>query len=107
MRFALLGDHSDGLDMARALAESRRHELAVYSGPPHGAEYLARWGLQPRRVGDVEAVLADPRVEAVIVAGGAGGRPAQLRRAPPSGPHRPCRPPPPHSPGPAPQAAPI
>ncbi len=67
--------------MALALAESGRHELAVYSGPPLGAEVLQRGGLQPRKVGDLEEVLADPRVEAVIVASGVGLRPAQLRRA--------------------------
>ncbi len=81
MRFALLGDHPDGLDVARAFAESGRHELAVYAGPAPGAEMLARHGLRPRRVGDVEEVLADPQVEAVIVAGGLDSRPALLRRA--------------------------
>jgi predicted dehydrogenase len=81
MRFALLGDHPDGLDMTRALADSGRHALTVYSGPPLGAEQLARWGLLPRRVGDVEEVLADPHVDAIIVAGSAASRPALLRRA--------------------------
>jgi len=81
MRFALLGDHADGLDMARALAESGRHELAVYSGPALGVETLARWNLHPDRVGDVEEILADPRIDAVIVAGPSADRPAQLRRA--------------------------
>jgi predicted dehydrogenase len=81
MRFALLGDHPDGLDMARALAASGRHELALYSGPAVGAEYLRRWGLTFRPVGDLEEVLADPAIEAVIVAGSLAGRAAQLRRA--------------------------
>jgi predicted dehydrogenase len=81
MRFALLGDHPDGLDMARAVAESGRHELAIYSGPGLGADYLRRWKLTPDRVGDLEEVLADPRIDAVIVAGNPGDRPAQLRRA--------------------------
>jgi predicted dehydrogenase len=81
MRFALLGDHPDGLDMAHALADSGRHALAVYAGPPSGAAQLARWGLQPQQVGDVEEVLADPHVEAIIVAGSAASRPALLRRA--------------------------
>jgi predicted dehydrogenase len=81
MRFALLGDHPDGLDMARALVESGRHELTVYSGPPVGAEHLRRWDIRPRLVGDLEEVLADPVVEAVLVAGGTADRPAQLRRA--------------------------
>ncbi len=81
MRFALLGDHPDGLDMARALVESGRHHLVVYSGPAVGAEYLRRWGINPGMIGDMEEVLADPVIEAVIVAGSAGDRPAQLRRA--------------------------
>jgi predicted dehydrogenase len=81
MRFALLGDHPDGLDMARALVESGRHELAAYSGSPVGAEYLRRWNVPTRPVGDLEEVLADPGVEAVVVAGSPADRPAQLRRA--------------------------
>jgi predicted dehydrogenase len=81
MRFALLGDHPDGLDMARALVESGRHELVAYSGSPVGAEYLRRWQVRARPVGDLEEVLADPAVTAVIVAGSPADRPAQLRRA--------------------------
>jgi len=81
MRFALLGDHADGLEMARALANTGRHELTVYSGPPLGCEYLQRWGLNPRKVGDLEEVLADPKIEAVIVAGSPALRPGQLRRS--------------------------
>jgi predicted dehydrogenase len=81
MRFALFGDHPDGLDMARALAESGRHELTVYCGPPLGIEILARAGLKPSRVGDAEEILADPSIDAVIVAGTAAHRAAQLRRA--------------------------
>jgi predicted dehydrogenase len=81
MRFALLGDHPDGLDMARALVESGRHALTAYSGSPVGAEYLRRWNVAARSVGDLEEVLADPGVEAVIVAGSPADRPAQLRRA--------------------------
>ncbi len=81
MRFALLGDHPDGLDMARALVESGRHALAAYSGSPVGAEYLRRWNIAVQAVGDIEEVLADPGVEAVIVAGSPADRPAQLRRA--------------------------
>jgi predicted dehydrogenase len=81
MRFALLGDHPDGIDAARALAASGRHELAVYSGPPMGAERLGRAGLRPRLIGDIEEILADPSVDAVIVAGSLAQRAAQLRRA--------------------------
>ena len=78
MRFALLGDHADGLDMARALVASGRHELSVYSGPRTGVDALARWGIQPAVVGDLEEILADPLVEAIIVAGSPAARPGQL-----------------------------
>ena len=81
MRFALLGDHPDGLAMARALAASGRHALVTYSGPAAGLDILARDGLTPQRVGDLEEVLADPAIEAVIVAGAPSQRAAQLRRA--------------------------
>jgi predicted dehydrogenase len=81
MRFALLGDHPDGLDMARALVESGRHELAVYSGPAAGAEYLRRWNPGCETIADLEEVLADPTLDAVIVAGRPAERPGQLRRA--------------------------
>src|SRR5438034_997378 len=81
MRFALVGDHPDGLAAARALAASGRHALAIYSGPAAGLAILARYGLQPRRLGDVEEALADPAIEAVIVAGAPSQRAAQLRRA--------------------------
>src|SRR5262245_53642414 len=81
MRFALLGDHLDGLDITRALVESGRHELAVYCGPAAGAEYLRRWHPGFRMVADLEEVLADPAVDAIIVAGRPTDRPEQLRRA--------------------------
>jgi predicted dehydrogenase len=81
MRFALLGDHPDGLDMARALVDSGRHELLVYVGPLEGAEQLRRWNVVFKPVGDLEEGLADPTIEGVIVAGKAVHRPDQLRRA--------------------------
>src|SRR5947209_16629937 len=81
MLFALLGDYPDGLDMARALVEAGRHRLVAYSGPAVGAEYLRRWGVPFDSVGDLEEVLADPAVEAVLVASARALRPAQLRRA--------------------------
>ncbi|HZV05912.1 MAG TPA: Gfo/Idh/MocA family oxidoreductase [Gemmataceae bacterium] len=80
MRFALLGDHPDGIDMACALAECGRHRLLAYTAAL-STEVLARLGGEARRVSDVEEVLADPAIEVVIVAGHAGVRPAQLRRA--------------------------
>src|SRR5687767_11531713 len=81
MKFALLGDHPDGLSMARALVESGRHELAAYCGTAVGAEYLKLWSVNTQRIGDAEEVLADPTIEAIIVAGSPADRPAQLRRA--------------------------
>ncbi len=80
MRFALLGDHPDGVDMACALAESGRHRLVAYTATL-GENVLRRLGGDVRRVIDVEEVLADPAIEAVIVAGQPSVRPAQLRRA--------------------------
>ncbi len=80
MRFALLGDHSDGLDFARALLAAGRHQVVGYAGPALGADYLRRWGVRPRVVGDLEELLADPDIEAVVVAGRPDVRAAQLRR---------------------------
>jgi predicted dehydrogenase len=81
MRFALLGDHPDGLEMAVALAATGRHELAVYSGPPSGRDTLRTRGIESRSIPDLEEVLADPALEAVIVAGRVKVRSQQLRRA--------------------------
>ncbi len=79
MRFALLGDHPDGLDMAGALVDSGRHSLTVCTIALPEAEVRRLGG--PRVVPDVEEILADPAIEAVIVAGSPSVRPAQLRRA--------------------------
>src|SRR5438105_4592152 len=81
MRFALLGNHPDGLEFVRALIDTGRHELTAYSGPAAGAEDLREGGLSIRPIGDIEEILADPAVEAVIVAGRVADRPEQLRRA--------------------------
>lgn len=79
MRFALLGDHPDGLALARALSATGRHELTSYVGPlPTGNDSLP--GI-PRVFADLEEVLADPAIEALIVAGKPAERIAQLRRA--------------------------
>jgi predicted dehydrogenase len=80
MRFALLGDLPDGVNLARAAASSGRHELLLYSGPAAGLQVLQRDGLAPRPVADLEEVLADPQLDAVIVAGDPAQRPSQLRR---------------------------
>jgi predicted dehydrogenase len=81
MRFALLGDHPDALEFARALVDSGRHEVVVYSGSALGLAEIERRGITPRPVSDLEEVLADPAIDAVIVAGGPATRAAQLRRA--------------------------
>src|SRR5207244_302514 len=75
------GDHPDGLALARALAASGRHQIITYHGPAAGAEALRRAGVEPRRVGDLEEVLAHPGVAVVIVARRPADRPGQLRRA--------------------------
>src|SRR6516162_8587913 len=81
MRFALLGTHPDGLGMAAALILTGRHELTAYTTSRLDETFLARVGPAARPVGDLEEVLADPAVEAVIVAGILANRPAQLRRS--------------------------
>jgi predicted dehydrogenase len=81
MRFALLGTHPDGLALAGALVASGRHELIAYTGQSIGTSVLSHWGAAAHPVGDLEEVLADPAIEAVIVAGTPPNRPAQLRRA--------------------------
>ena len=79
MRFALLGDHPDGRAAAAALAAGGRHELTAYTTADDAD--LRRWAAGARRVPDPEEVLADPAVEAVIVAGRPDDLAAQLRRA--------------------------
>jgi predicted dehydrogenase len=81
MRVALFGDHPGGLNVARALAASGRHEVSAYAGPPEGLAALNDVGLRPRAFGDLEEILADPAVEAVVVASRPVVRAAQLRRA--------------------------
>lgn len=85
MRFALLGDHPAGISMAAALTATGRHELTAFSGvgesPAGGAELLRTRGLGGQPVGDLEEILADPSVEAVIVASPLSVRPLHLRRA--------------------------
>jgi predicted dehydrogenase len=80
MRFALLGNHPDGVEMALALVASGRYQLAAYTAPIVQSLVQAG-GEAARKCQDLEEVLADPQVELVIVAGVAANRPAQLRRA--------------------------
>jgi hypothetical protein len=67
MRFAILGDHAEGWAVGRALAATGRHELFVYQGetPLENAQQLSP-GV--RRQSDLEEILADSQVDAVIVA---------------------------------------
>src|SRR3954453_19479848 len=78
MRFALLGNHPDGLAMAGALVASGRHQLLYHAeaGPPEG-----RWTADVKRAHDLEEILADPAVDMVLVASGPANRAAHLRRA--------------------------
>jgi predicted dehydrogenase len=78
MRFALLGRHPDGIELAEALAGSGRHSVVTYSDDDPRLRALPGGA---RRVGDVEEILADPAVEAVVVAGSMDNCPALLRRA--------------------------
>jgi len=79
MRFALLGTHPDGLALARALCQTGRHQIAAVTSPP--AEDMRSWLGRSRLVDDLADVIADPALEAVIVAGPVAGRDVQLRRA--------------------------
>jgi predicted dehydrogenase len=90
MHFALMGDHPDGMGMARALSSSGRHLLATYMGPAAGIDGLGRVGFQPKPIRDLEEVLAEPSIDLVIVASRLDHRPAHLRRALQSGKHVLC-----------------
>jgi predicted dehydrogenase len=98
MRFALLGDHPDALDMACALIGSGRHEIVSYTGPAAAVECLRRWEINVEPIRDLEEVLADPSVEGVIVGSRPAHRPAHLRRALQSERHVLCVHPADHSP---------
>src|SRR5438132_7530402 len=79
MRFAILGDHPDGWAVGRAPAATGRHGLVAYQGdtPPDDARQVSP---NARRQTDAEEILADPAVEAVIVATKAASRLDALRR---------------------------
>jgi predicted dehydrogenase len=81
MRFALLGMHPDGLEMACAIVITGRHEIVAYTSRSIPPATVARWGPKAEAVGDLEEVLANPAIDAVIVAGTLANRAAQLRRA--------------------------
>jgi predicted dehydrogenase len=81
MRFALLGNHPDGLDMAAALVATGRHQIIALASPSLDESQLTRLGANIRRIDDLEEILADPQVDAVIVASAPANRPVHLRRA--------------------------
>jgi hypothetical protein len=81
MRFGLIGDHPDGLQMTRALVESGRHQLAAFAGPVSGLHCLGNMSGNLQPINDFEEILADPQIEAVIVASAPKLRPDHLRRA--------------------------
>ncbi len=81
MRFALVGDHADGLAVIRALTATGNHQLVLYGGPILGAEYLKRFGLEPLRKHDLEEILAIPDIDALVIASPPAVRGVHLRRA--------------------------
>ncbi len=88
MLIALLGDHPDGVAFAVALVGTGRHR--VVSCTQRLADHLHVALGSPAAVRDTEEVLADPSVEAVIVAGPMAVRPEQLRRVLQSERHAAC-----------------
>jgi predicted dehydrogenase len=80
MRFALLGNHPDALEMACALVQSGRHQLVAFTATIPD-DLRQQWGPNAEAVADLEEVLADPAVELVLVAGTLANRAQQLRRA--------------------------
>lgn len=76
MRFALIGDHPNGIAAARALVQSSRHSLVAVLDLP--APDFARAAVRHH---DFEEILADPAVELVIVASKLAERGEHLRRA--------------------------
>jgi predicted dehydrogenase len=76
MRFVLLGNHPDGLAVAKALCATGRHELAAVQ-----AEQAPAFASNAIAHSDLEEVLATPNIDWVIVAGAMSVRAEQLRRA--------------------------
>src|SRR5204863_8387534 len=78
-RFAISGGHAAGWAVGRVLAAAG-HELVVYQGETP-LEIARQLSPGVRRQTDLEEILADPQVEAVIVATSADTRLDVLRRA--------------------------
>lgn len=79
MRIALLGDHSDGRDFVQAAVHSGGHQLVVYCGP--NSAWARQLAPSVRITLDVEDVLADPQVQACVVAVAVQDRLDVARRA--------------------------
>lgn len=79
MRFALFGDHPDGWRLVEALRATGRHQLVVWAAPKQTAGKNPNVGDIPV-VTDIEEVLANPDVDAVIVASPTDDRLNHLRR---------------------------
>jgi hypothetical protein len=79
MLFAILGDHPDGWAVARAAVVRGRHQLVAYHGRRSADDLIRDWP-ELHVLDDLEELLADPTIDAVIVAGGPGERLDQLRR---------------------------
>src|SRR5262249_18459928 len=93
MRFALLGNHVDGLELAGALVASGRHQLLYHAATAIDPSFRERLPAGTLQVHDLEEILADPEVEMVLVASGPANRAAHLRRAAQSERHAFCAPP--------------
>ena len=81
MRFALIGDHPDGLAMTAAMIGKGAHTLVAYAGPSGGRDQLRQTGGDFRQFHDLEEILAEEEAELVIVADAIEHRAAVLRRA--------------------------
>lgn len=88
MRLALLGEHPDGVAFAAALCGTGRHRVVACTAELEEHVRQALGG--PALVRDAEEVLADPAVEAVVVAGRMDLRAEQLRRVLQSERHAAC-----------------
>lgn len=80
MRFALLGTHPDGLAITETLLTSGNHQLLTHCHKQPDFTPPDHWP-NISTIQDVEEVLADPQIEAVIVATSVDERPLDLRRA--------------------------
>jgi predicted dehydrogenase len=88
MRLALLGDHPDGVAFAVALCGTGRHQVVACT--VELVEHVRQALGSPALVRDTEEVLADPAIEAVVVAGRMDLRAEQLRRVLQSERHAAC-----------------